>query len=217
VYWFNDNWQNPFTILFEAYSSIENLIYANTDGLSSGVNTVSMFFQDNNGLWSSVVRDSFVKSQNIFISCPGNQKFVSGIGAPSNISYQWQVYQENTFTDIQNSDNYLGATTDTLIILNAPQSWHGHQYRCMVNTTQGLVNTNPSTLRFIHYWMGTVDNNWENSGNWECNTVPTPKADVIINSGAVHVNSNVDILSVTISNLSKLTITQGSRLSIKGK
>lgn len=49
--------------------------------------------------------------------------------------YQWQEDKgTGTFTTIIDNGNYSGSITDTLIVSNAPYSWNGYRYRCIVTS-----------------------------------------------------------------------------------
>ena len=49
--------------------------------------------------------------------------------------YQWQEDKgAGTFTTIIDNGNYAGSTTDTLTVSNAPFSWNGYRYRCIVTS-----------------------------------------------------------------------------------
>ncbi len=216
VYWFNDDFLNYQTVLFNPSANVNAIIQSNTDGLGAGTHTVSMFFQDENGLWSSIVKDNFDKSENIIRSCPDYQKFVSGLGSPTNSSYQWQVHDGTGYTNISNTSVYNGINTDTLILSNAPSLWYGYLYRCIVTTNQGTLHSAPVPLRFVYYWDGSVDNNWETAGNWNCNIVPGLNADVIINSGNVLVNSNVTISSLTLGSTAEYSVPSNNNFTLTG-
>jgi hypothetical protein len=71
----------------------------------------------------------------------------------SNLSgtvYQWQVDAGTGFANLSNNSNYSGATTNILQINNAPVSFNGYQYRCVVDGANSTafslsVNAVPST------------------------------------------------------------------------
>jgi hypothetical protein len=71
--------------------------------------------------------------------------------------YQWQVNAGSGFINIVNNGNYSGVNTGTLQINNAPSSWNGYQYRCVVDGNNSAV----STLGFTSYWNGSVSNAWK--------------------------------------------------------
>ncbi|MBK6566172.1 MAG: zinc metalloprotease [Saprospiraceae bacterium] len=80
LYWFDDDFNNNNTIFYSDSSNVFDIIYANTPGLDNGEHTLSMFFMDNAGMWSSIAKDTFVKDTTLPIQCPNNQEFVSGLG-----------------------------------------------------------------------------------------------------------------------------------------
>jgi subtilisin-like proprotein convertase family protein len=57
-------------------------------------------------------------------------------------TYQWQTDKgTGTFENITDNANYAGATTDSLTVKNAPASWNGYKYHCVVSTTSACANT----------------------------------------------------------------------------
>ncbi|MBK6566171.1 MAG: hypothetical protein IPG18_13460 [Saprospiraceae bacterium] len=132
------------------------------------------------------------------------------------MAYQWQVANGSGFINVSNSTNYSGTNSDTLVITNPPTNWYNNIYRCQVTLHNNTFMYGPSyPLKFIYIWTGLVDNNWENPSNWNCTGVPTQNSDVIINTGTVNVNSNVDVGSITTSSISTLNITDGFEVKIK--
>ncbi len=216
LYWFDEDFNNHSTVLYSGSSNIFDIIYANTPNLSNGEHTISMFFMDNAGYWSSIVKDTFVKDTILPIQCPNNQIFTSGLGNQYILSYQWQVNDGTGYTNISNTSVYNGTNTDTLILSNAPSSWYGYLFRCIVTTNQGTINSAPIPLRFVYYWDGSVDNNWETAGNWNCNIVPGLNADVIINTGNVQVNSNVTISSLTLGSTAEYSVLSNNNFTLTG-
>ncbi|MBK9737446.1 MAG: hypothetical protein IPO92_21810 [Saprospiraceae bacterium] len=120
------------------------------------------------------------------------------------------------YTNISNTSVYSGTNTDTLILSNAPSVWYGYLYRCIVTTNQGTIYSTPIQLQFVYYWDGSVDNNWETAGNWNCNSVPGLNADVIINSGNVQVNSNVTISSLTLGPSAEYSVLSNNNFTLTG-
>ncbi len=216
LYWFDEDFNNQNTVLYSGSSNIFDIIYTNTPNLSNGEHTISMFFMDNAGYWSSIVKDTFVKDTILPIQCPNNQIFTSGLGNQYILSYQWQVNDGTGYTNISNTSVYNGTNADTLILSNAPSSWYGYLYRCIVTTNQGPLQSAPVPLRFVYYWDGSVDNNWETAGNWNCNIVPGLNADVIINSGNVQVNSNVTISSLTLGSTAEYSVLSNNIFTLTG-
>ncbi|MBK8855721.1 MAG: hypothetical protein IPN10_16860 [Saprospiraceae bacterium] len=216
LYWFDDDFNNNNTIFYSDSSNVFDIIYANTPGLDNGEHTLSMFFMDNAGMWSSIVKDTFIKDTTLPIQCPNNQEFVSGLGNPYNMAYQWQVDNGSGFINVSNSTNYSGTNSDTLVITNPPTNWYNNIYRCQVTLHNNTLMNGPSyPLKFIYIWTGLVDNNWENPSNWNCTGIPTQNSDVIINTGTANVNSNVDVGSITSGSNSVLNINDGFEVKIK--
>lgn len=138
----------------------------------------------------------------------------SGVTITSNIpgtNYQWQLSTDSvTFNNISNNSFYSGTDSINLHLINAPSSWYGYQYRCVVSGN----NSNTFTLRFSDYWTGAINTAWENPGNWSCATLPDANTDVIINSGTVIVNSNSTIRSLSLAPSVNFTVNQGFKFTV---
>ena len=138
----------------------------------------------------------------------GNTSITSSIAGAN---YQWQVNTGSGFANITNNGNYNGTNTVTLQITNAPTSWYGYEYRCVVDGN----NSYPVSLQFLNTWTGAVNNNWENTGNWSCGVLPDANTDVVINDGTVILSSNASCRSIylnpavtfTVKTTYKLTVT----------
>lgn len=61
-------------------------------------------------------------------------------------SYQWQVNTGSGFTNLSNSAPYSGVTTATLTITGATAGLSGYQYRCVLGSCGGSLNSNAATL-----------------------------------------------------------------------
>lgn len=126
-------------------------------------------------------------------------------------TYQWQVNTGSGYTNIVNDANYSGVNTATLTITNAPTSWYGRKYRCVVN---GVPSVYFTVLQFQAVWTGAVDAAWENPLNWNCGKVPDSFTDVIISSGTIVISSNAVINSLQLNPGVNLTIITGNSLTI---
>lgn len=147
------------------------------------------------------------KGGNLSICPGGSGNIISNL---TGSSYQWQVNSGPGFTNLANNSNYGGVTSQTLQLINVPSSWYGYQYRCVVNGTAGNV----TTLRLVNTWIGAINNNWENAGNWGCGKVPDANTDVVINSGTVTVNSNAACRTLTAGPGATVTVTAGNALNV---
>ncbi len=90
-------------------------------------------------------------------------------------------------------------------------------YRIVSNDS--CVNPIATTmLRIVdsswYVWAGTIDNSWENAGNWSCSNLPTPSSDVIIYNGNVVINSNVTINSLTVKPGANVVVNSGFNLTV---
>ncbi len=147
--------------------------------------------------------------------CPNaNTIFVSN--ARGN-TYQWQINSGSGFNNIADNGTYSGTNTVNLLFTNAPSSWYGYQYRCLVN---GTAYSDTSTLKFTAYWNGSAGTAWENPANWNCGVLPDANTDVIINNGVKFfpvLNSSTSCRSVRLNKEAVLAIMNGINLVLTGK
>ncbi len=152
--------------------------------------------------------------RNTFAVLPGQLCVGGTTSISSNLvgnNYQWQVNTGAGFQNIIDNPNYLGSITKTLILNSIPSDWHSYQYRCV---TDGAYN-DTIKITIVNKWLGSVDTNWENSGNWSCNQLPDANTDVIINCGRnVELNSNKACRSLTLKQGTLLNIKPGFTLTI---
>jgi hypothetical protein len=88
---------------------------------------------------------------------------------------------------------------------------YGFKYRCLVDG--GFSDS--ITLRFVSYWSGSVNYDWDNIGNWGCGmSIPDSNTDVYIPNGAATIRSNVFVRSLTISPTTVLNIEEGYSLKV---
>jgi trimeric autotransporter adhesin len=127
-------------------------------------------------------------------------------------TYQWQVSTDSiNYAPITNNTNYSGTQSPNFTLTSIPETWAGRRYRCMVNGNQpGIFYT----ISFIHKWLGTQNNNWENPANWSCGTLPTAMSNVVIESGSIVINSNIQIKSLRVASNASVTVQQGYTLQI---
>ncbi len=143
-------------------------------------------------------------------ACPAS--LVTLTSDVSGATYQWQESVDSiNFHNISDNANYSGTNTSLLHLLNAPSSWYGRKYRCIANA----INSTVFTIYFPNTWLGTGTNNWEDATNWSCGSLPDTGTDVIINSGAVILNSNVTVQSLFVANGATFTIASGNHLTIR--
>ncbi len=132
-------------------------------------------------------------------------------------SYQWQVNTDSGFTNISNNANYTGAATDNLTLMNTPTSWHGYQYRCVVDGTAYSTVTN---LTFTAYWNGSASTAWEDPANWNCGALPDVNTDVIINDGVKFfptINTSTACRSLKLSRNTRATLANNITLMLMGR
>ncbi len=146
------------------------------------------------------------------IVCPDNYNVLTS-NLTASTSYQWQVNTGSGFVDVVNGANYSGATTKFLQLQNAPSSWYGYQYRCVID---GVSFSNTVSLKFTSYWKGRNNKAWEDPSNWSCGNVPDANTDVVIlsNTNTPEVNSNAICRTLTVNNGGVVTVKTGFDLKV---
>ncbi len=67
--------------------------------------------------------------------CAGNNTLFGISATGTGLTYQWQVYNGSSWTNIANAGIYSGATTDTLMLTAVSASVNGYLYRCHISGT----------------------------------------------------------------------------------
>ncbi len=147
--------------------------------------------------------------------CPGNTQILSA--NESGLSYQWQVNTGTGFTNVANNSVYSGAATASLSLTNAPTSWYGYKYRCIITDAQGTHPSIEYLLKFALNWLGSSNTAWENMANWGCMYLPDENTDVFIKPGASLypvINSNTSVRSLTVQSGANVTLQNGVQITI---
>ncbi len=152
----------------------------------------------------------FVRSTPPLEACPS-----TNLNITSNLSgnnYQWKVSTNNgsIYSNIINGTNYIGASSATLQIINAPSSFNGYIYLCVVDAT----NSDTSTLHIVNKWTGASNANWSNPANWSCGSIPDTNTNVIINNGTVVVDINAFCNSLHITPGVNFTVNPGVQITV---
>ncbi len=188
-------------------------------GVSHLVLTQGMSVPDNSGNNSSsaqlIVSAAAVNNT---VICPGSHaSFVAPVASGN--TYQWQVDNGSGFVNITDDANYSGATSSNLILSDAPTSWYGYKYQCMIVNGATTTYTSPLTLKFSMTWIGGTSTDWENPSNWSCLTLPDANTDVIVNTANPHfpvLNSNRSCRSLNLMPGANVEAKPGVTLNITG-
>ncbi|HOZ80172.1 MAG TPA: hypothetical protein PLY34_19410, partial [Ferruginibacter sp.] len=132
-------------------------------------------------------------------------------------SYQWQVNNGGGFVNISNNATYTGANSAQLQVKNAPSSYYGYQYRCLVD---GVNNSAVKTLKISTVWTGAVSNDWNVAGNWSCGRVPDVNTDVYVYNGITNypvVTTAISCRSITAATGTTVTVSTGGSILLTGK
>lgn len=147
--------------------------------------------------------------------CPGSTKQFTANATGT--AYQWQVNTGSGFINISNGADYSGTNTATLTLSNAPTSWYGYKYRCMISTVSGTVYSYTNELKFTAVWKGSTNTLWNVASNWDCGILPDGNTDVYIVSGTTYppvVNFNTAVRTLTVMNGATVTAVPGIQLNI---
>lgn len=142
--------------------------------------------------------------------CPnGTTVIQAGI---SGTSFTWQFSSDGVnFFDISSNDQgFSGVNTSTLTLPVTYTFFYGWQFRCVVNG----YNDKPVSIKVAETWSGAVDNQWENTANWNCGVIPDGNTDVIIKNVPVIINSNAQARSIKVSSGVSVTVNNGFNLQV---
>jgi len=132
-------------------------------------------------------------------------------------TYQWQQNSGNGFINIANNATYTGANSAQLQVKNAPSSYYGYQYRCLVN---GVNFSAVKTMKISTVWTGAVSNAWNVAGNWSCGRVPDANTDVYVYNGVTNypvVTTSISCRSITAATGTFVTVNSGGSILLTGK
>jgi len=89
-----------------------------------------------------------------------NNNATFSITATNVVSYQWQIFNENAWTNLINNSTYNGVNTNTLTIYSVTQSMNGNKYRCVLRSSNNCmtisdvatlnITTEPTTGPIFH-------------------------------------------------------------------
>jgi hypothetical protein len=134
-------------------------------------------------------------------------------------SYQWQADAGNGFADIINDAIYTGVT-DSVLTITAPSSaFNRYQYRCVVNTGSGTINSETFLLKITSTWTGATNTDWTNPQNWSCGQLPDANTDIHIKSGLTNypiLTSDVVCRSIIASKGSIINVSPGVTIRVTG-
>ena len=78
-----------------------------------------------------------------------------------------------------------------------------------------ILRNKITTAGQVCKWLGTIDQTWENPGNWSCNRIPDGNSEVIIDCAQiVMINSNATCKSIDLKSNTLLEVKDGAHLVI---
>lgn len=127
--------------------------------------------------------------ENLTVNCDGIAHFE--IEEISEVTYQWQVKTYGS-----NWISIAGAVNNELSISNSDAEFDdGNQFRVVVKATEAnsgtckVVVSNVATLNINNdnkTWTGAINSDWNNTGNWSCNSVPNSTSNALIPGGLLN-------------------------------
>lgn len=132
----------------------------------------------------------------------------------SGYAYQWQVDTGNGFENLLNDLVFSGVDDDTLWLSSLPSAFYGYRFRCIATLDGTDSVSEVEELKFVNRWTGAVSDEWENTGNWSCGSLPGENTDVIIESGEIVLRSTAGIRSLTMLPGVHIIIDEGAVLNI---
>ncbi|MFN3850520.1 MAG: 3-coathanger stack domain-containing protein [Spirosomataceae bacterium] len=152
---------------------------------------------------------------------------VNGVATPT---WQWQVNNGGTWTNLTNNATYADVTAETLNILSVPSAPSGIQYRVIGTVGASSATSGPGTITTVTAnggsttgtitWTGLYNTDWNNACNWSPMYVPTAANDVVLSGGTYRyaaiptISSNVTVNSLSVQ--MPFTINTGATLTING-
>ena len=153
-------------------------------------------------------------SANIIV-CPNGSGTVSIAGSFGAV--QWQQSADGV-NDWVNVTGGIGANSTVYV---TPALTEIMYYRAVVgNLTCGIDYSDAiaATIAETYVWTGSVSNNWNDSGNWACNIIPSISESVTVPATPqrqpVIVSGTATARSITVENGASLTVNAGATLRV---
>ncbi len=141
-----------------------------------------------------------------------------GYTSTSSLTYLWTP-ASGLFTDAGLTIPYTNQNIATVYASPSTST----TYNVLVTSGAGCTNNANSIVTVIPpntlEWTGAINTDWNNAGNWTCNTLPTTTTNVLIKSGLTNypvIAVNVDIKSLTTQPGASVTVNTGFTLLING-
>ncbi|HTB53435.1 MAG TPA: T9SS type A sorting domain-containing protein [Ferruginibacter sp.] len=111
----------------------------------------------------------------------------------------------------------LSTSTGKIIVSAVATGTYTIQNAVTVSTGGGHTCTSTSTSTVIiepgGQWVGSVNSDWNNTGNWPCGSIPTSTSNIVIPSGV----TNFPVISATEQAfVNNITINSGASLTVNG-
>lgn len=168
--------------------------------------------------------DEFKNTLNCYdLSSISNQAVCLGdpttfsISAIDNVTYQWQKkIGDSDWTNVGSNSNIYstpGTTLDDngnfyrIIVKSSPES----SSKCKISISKNVI----LNVQEPGIWVGIIDNNWNNTANWSCNTLPTLETNVVIpetldsgNYPEITAGNNALVKDLIIENNATIDVTE---------
>jgi hypothetical protein len=176
-----------------------------------------------------------VNPTQILSAIPGNitlcpQPFIPlsttfSVQAANATVFQWQENRGSGWSNLTNSSNYSGVTTNTLTINNITEAMEGYQYRSSLSNPSFCYFTysQAATLLITNVWKGTTSTDWGTPSNWWGNVVPDINCQYVI---IPTVSSKLypilkgtetqEVRNIVVRQNASVTVTQSATLQVRG-
>jgi hypothetical protein len=120
-------------------------VYATDIDGDNDLDVVAADFNDNIIAWYKNYSLEILQHPADAEICPNTTAFFT-VTAKDNNTFQWQEDNGFGFVDLIDNSIYTGTNTDSLSILNAPNTMNGYLYRCILANSAGNLTTVVCTL-----------------------------------------------------------------------
>ncbi len=169
-----------------------------------------------------------VEPANATVAAGSNTSFSITASGSGTITYVWQLSTDGgtNWNNVPNSAPYSNVNTATLDITAATAGMNNYQYRVIINNGCNVPDTSTVAVLTVtvscadNIWTGTINNLWEEAGNWSCGVVPDTSINVVIpnvtNDPVININITGGTKNITIQPGANLTMVDNAILEVSG-
>jgi hypothetical protein len=159
------------------------------------------------------------------VACLGSSTVLNAdVEATGIIDFNWEFYDGTNWVQVANGapigSSYTGINSDSLTVTTiagtTPPGIYAYRlkYNTFCNAITPYVSDSVSfTIQQSGGWLGTVSEDWNDSGNW-CGSVPTSSTDVVVPSTTV-TGYFPKVFGLPIATCNHLTLNSGASITIE--